>query len=167
MQDMKVFALSVAIFGLKMSDISYPNYLWWVEPGKIAGMPRPPLEDLPILYQAGMRGIVSVMDEPSGIQEYQQSGFQALWLPIMGGKSPTVEQVKQFVQFANLLLEKNQAVSVHCTNGNRRTGTLLATYLIAGGKPPHEAIAQIQQLRPSAQLRDEQKQFLLALPDLL
>lgn len=85
--------------------IAYPDYLWWVIPEKLAGMPRPPLEDLPQLYQAGIRGIVSVMDEPSGIKEYQEVGFSALWLPITGGKAPTVEQVQEFVEFADPLLE--------------------------------------------------------------
>ncbi|MEM8777262.1 MAG: dual specificity protein phosphatase family protein [Cyanobacteria bacterium P01_G01_bin.49] len=151
-----------------MSDISsYPDYVWWLSPGRLAGMPRPPLEDLPVLYQAGMRGIVSVMDEPSNIEEYQDGGFQALWLPITGGKSPTVEQVLEFVQFADSFLEQNQVVAVHCTSGNRRTGTLLAAYLIVSGKSSEQAIMQVQQARPSAQLRDAQKQFLYALPDLL
>ena len=100
-----------------MSDIdSYPDYVWWVTPGLLAGMSRPTLEDLPQLYQAGMRGIVSVMDEPSGIDEYRGAGFQALWLPITGGKPPTVEQVTQFVQFAEPLLESHQPVVVHCTS---------------------------------------------------
>jgi hypothetical protein len=52
-------------------QITYPDYVWWVKPGNLAGMSRPSLEDLPRLYQAGMRGLVSVMDEPSGIQEYE------------------------------------------------------------------------------------------------
>lgn len=140
-----------------MSD---PDYVWWLIPGKLAGMSRPPLEDLPELYQAGMRGIVSVMDEPSGIREYQAAGLQALWLPITGGKPPTVEQVKQFVQFAKPLIEEDQAVVVHCTSGNRRTGTLLAAYLVTQGENPEQAIALVQQARPTAELRDVQKQFL-------
>ncbi len=141
-------------------QISYPDYVWWLIPGKLAGMSRPSLEDLPQLAQAGMRGIVSVMDEPSGIKEYQEAGLAALWLPITGGKSPTVEQVKQFVQFAEPLINNNQAVVVHCTSGNRRTGTLLAAYLVAQGENPDQAIALVQQARPTAELRDAQKQFL-------
>lgn len=137
-----------------------PDYVWWLIPEKLAGMSRPPLEDLPQLYQAGMRGIVSVMDEPSGIKEYQEAGLQALWLPITGGKPPTVEQVKQFVQFAKPLIEKNQAVVVHCTSGNRRTGTLLAAYLVTQGENPEKAISLVQKARPTAELRDVQKQFL-------
>lgn len=148
-------------------QITYPDYVWWVKPGNLAGMSRPPLEDLPRLYQAGMRGLVSVMDEPSGIKEYEQSGFQALWLPITGGKPPTLEQVKTFIQFAEPLLTQNQPVAVHCTSGNRRTGTLLAAYLIASGEMPEKAIAQIQKVRPTAELREAQRQFLSELPQLL
>ncbi len=147
--------------------LSYPDYVWWLVPEKLAGMSRPPLEDLAQLYQAGMRGIVSVMDEPSGISEYQETGFQALWLPITGGKPPTVEQVKQFVQFAEPLIENNQPVVVHCTSGNRRTGTLLAAYLIAKGENPEKTLSNLQKIRPTAELRDDQKYFLLKLSQLL
>ncbi|MBR8827831.1 MAG: dual specificity protein phosphatase family protein [Gomphosphaeria aponina SAG 52.96 = DSM 107014] len=142
----------------------YPEYLWWVKPEKLGGMSRPPLEDLPQLYQAGMRGIVSVMDEPSGIKEYQAAGFAALWLPIIGGKAPTIEQVQQFVKFADPLLGNNQPVVVHCTSGNRRTGTLLAAYLIAKGETPDTAIQLIQKVRPTAELREAQISFLSQLP---
>jgi atypical dual specificity phosphatase len=147
--------------------ISYPDYVWWLVPEKLAGMSKPPLEDLPQLYRAGMRGIISVMDEPSGIKEYQKAGFQALWLPITGGKPPTVQQVKQFVRFAKPLIEENQPVVVHCTSGNRRTGTLLAAYLVAEGETPEKAIALLETIRPTAELRDAQREFLSNLPRLL
>jgi atypical dual specificity phosphatase len=148
-------------------QIIYPNYLWWLLPKKLAGMSRPPLEDLPLLDRDGIGGIVSVMDEPSGIQEYQKAGFNALWLPITGGKPPTVEQVKQFVRFAKPLIEENQPVVVHCTSGNRRTGTLLAAYLVAEGETPEKAISLVQEARPTAELREAQKKFLSNLPQLL
>lgn len=145
----------------------YPNYLWWVIPDKLAGMPRPPLEDLEQIYQAGLRGLVSVMDEPSGIEEYKQVGLAALWLPIIGGKAPTVAQVKEFAAFANPIIAKNHSVAVHCTSGNRRTGTLLAAYLVSKGESPEQAIKYIQEVRPSAELREAQIQFLQNLPSLL
>ena len=151
-----------------MSDqMTYPDYVWWLIPGKLAGMSRPPLEDLARLYQSGMGGIVSVMDEPSGIEEYREAGFQALWLPITGGKPPTVEQVKQFVRFAKPLITSNRPVVIHCTSGNRRTGTLLAAYLIAEGELPKTALALIKEARPTAELRDAQREFLFSLPQLL
>ena len=147
--------------------MSYPDYIWWVIPEKLCGMPRPPLEDLQKFKEAGLGGIVSVMDEPSGIKEYQDAGFFALWLPITGGKAPTVEQVQEFVQFADFLIEKNQSVVVHCTSGNRRTGTLLAAYLVTKGNSPETAINLIQQVRPTAELREAQINFLSELPTLL
>ncbi|BAU65844.1 hypothetical protein STA3757_32370 [Stanieria sp. NIES-3757] len=149
------------------AQVLYPDYIWWLIPEKLAGMSRPPLEDLPQLYQAGMRGIVSVMDEPSGIKKYEEAGFQALWLPVTGGKPPTVEQVKQFVRFAKPLIEENQPVVVHCTSGNRRTGTLLAAYLVAQGELPETAISLVETARPTAELREAQKEFLFNLSELL
>lgn len=149
------------------AQMSYPDYVWWLILGKLAGMSRPPLEDLARLYRAGMRGIVSVMDEPSGIEEYREAGFEALWLSTTGGKPPTVEQVKQFVRFAKPLMTSNRPVVVHCTSGNRRTGTLLAAYLIAEGESPEKAIALVQEARPTAELREAQREFLFSLPQLL
>ena len=148
-------------------SISYPDYVWWLLPGKLAGMSRPPLDDLPQLYQAGIRGIVSVMDEPSGIEEYKAAGLNALWLPTIGGQPPELEQVKQFLVFAEPLIAKNHPVVVHCTSGNRRTGTLLAAYLISRGESPESAIAKVQTARPTAELRAAQTDFLLNLPNLL
>lgn len=147
--------------------VSLPDYLWWLTPKKLAGMSRPPLSDLPQLYHAGIRGIVSVMDEPSGIDEYRAAGFEALWLPITGGQAPTLEQVKQFVQFAQPLIAQNHSVVVHCTSGNRRTGTLLAAYLVAQGEEPKQAIARIKAARPSAELRKAQEDFIYQIPELL
>ncbi|MEM9508157.1 MAG: dual specificity protein phosphatase family protein [Cyanobacteria bacterium P01_E01_bin.35] len=151
-----------------MSDkMPVPDYVWWLLPDKLGGMSRPPIEDLPQLNQGGIRGIISVMDEPSGIQEYRAAGFKALWLPITGGKPPTVEQVKQFIEFAQPLIENYQPVVVHCTSGNRRTGTLLAAYLVADGELPENAIAMVKEARPTAELRAAQQEFLLELPQLL
>ncbi|MEO0835185.1 MAG: dual specificity protein phosphatase family protein [Cyanobacteria bacterium J06642_3] len=150
-----------------LDQISYPGYVWWLLPNKLAGMSRPPIEDLPQLNQAGLKGIVSVMDEPSGIEEYKDAGFKALWLPVTGGKPPTIEQVKQFVDFAQPLVSNEQPVAVHCTSGNRRTGTLLAAYLVAEGELPEKAIAMIKNARPTAELREAQQEFLKQLPQLL
>jgi atypical dual specificity phosphatase len=151
-----------------MSDsISYPNYLWWVIPERLAGMPRPPLEDLPQLYQAGLRGVVSVIDEPSLLVEYKKAGLSALSLPITEDQAPTVQQVQEFVTFADEIMSQKQSVAVHCTGGNHRTGTLLATYLVAQGENPDDVIESLKQIHSTAQLSEPQIHFLHQLPQLL
>ncbi len=151
-----------------MSDsISYPNFLWWVIPERLAGMPRPSLEDLPQLYNAGLRGVVSVIDEPSLITEYKKAGLSALSLPIIEDQAPTVPQVKEFVTFADEVMSQKQSVAVHCTGGNHRTGTLLAAYLVAKGENPSDVIDRIKQIHSTAQLSESQIHFLHQLPQLL
>ena len=145
----------------------YPSYVWWVIPEKLAGMPRPSLEDLPQLYQAGLRGIVSVIDEPSLIMEYQKEQFSALSLPIVEDLPPTLPQVEEFIKFAETIMSDNQAVAVHCTGGNHRTGTLLASYLIAKGGNPAEVIQRIQQIHSTAELSQAQTRWLHQLPESL
>ena len=145
----------------------YPSYLWWVIPEKLAGMPRPALENLPQLYQAGLRGIVSVIDEPSLIMEYQKAKFSALSLPIVEDLPPTLPQVAEFIKFAETIMSNNQAVAVHCTGGNHRTGTLLASYLVAKRENPEAVIQRILQIHPTAQLSQAQTQWLYQLPELL
>lgn len=151
-----------------MSDsISYPNYLWWVIPERLAGMPRPPLEDLPQLYQAGLRGVVSVIDEPSLLVEYKKAGLSALSLLITEDQAPTVQQVQEFVTFADEIMSQKQYVAVHCTGGNHRTGTLLAAYLVAKGENPDDVIERLKQIHSTAQLSEPQIHFLHQLPQLL
>jgi len=47
--------------------------LWWVIPGKLAGVRKPMAEELTELQSAGIEAIVSVMDDPSNLDLYQRS----------------------------------------------------------------------------------------------
>ena len=152
---------------MKERSSPYPHFLWWAIPNQLAGMPRPALDDLSQLVQSKISGIISVMDEPSGINEYKAVGLSALWLPITGGKAPSIEQVQSAVNFIDPILAKGEAAVIHCTSGNRRTGTLIAAYLIAKGEVPTIAIERIYKARPTAELREVQRQFLLNLPEAL
>lgn len=40
--------------GLHTSNL-YPDYVWLIKSQRLGGMPRPPLEDLPQLYKAGIK----------------------------------------------------------------------------------------------------------------
>ena len=99
--------------------------LWWVIPGKLAGVRKPSADEIPALQAAGIGAIVSVMDDPANLDFYAQADLPHLWLPTTGGTAPSPEQVQQFQQFVEQQQQAGHAVAVHCTSGRRRTGTLL------------------------------------------
>ena len=68
--------------------------LWWVIPGKLAGVRKPTQEELSQLQTAGIRAIVSVMDDPSNLDLYQQADIPHLWVPIKGGTAPSQADIK-------------------------------------------------------------------------
>ena len=134
--------------------------LWWVIPGKLAGVRKPMVEELTDLQTAGIGAIVSVMDDPSNVDLYQRSEIPYLWLPTKGGTAPSREQIQKLQNFVSSQNELGHAVAVHCTSGKRRTGTMLASYLILAGLSYDEAMQTIQDAKPDAELREAQTSFL-------
>ena len=134
--------------------------LWWVIPGKLAGVRKPMAEELTELMAAGIGAIVSVMDDPENLDLYQRFGIPYLWLPIKGGTPPSQEQIQQLQTFVDNQNHLGHGVAVHCTTGRRRTGTMLASYLISAGSSYKEAIQTIQNANPDVELRSAQTSFL-------
>jgi atypical dual specificity phosphatase len=137
--------------------------LWWVIPEKLAGARKPTAEEINVLRALGIGAIVSVMDDPGNLDLYQQETMPYLWLPTKGGTAPSLEQVQELSQFVTAQNALGQAVVVHCTSGRRRTGTLLAAYLIRSGSSYDDAIQRIQTANPKVELREAQTAFLQTL----
>ncbi|MGD1698533.1 dual specificity protein phosphatase family protein [Dapis sp. BLCC M229] len=131
--------------------------LWWVIPDKLAGVRKPMPEELPELQKLGIGAIVSVMDDPSNLEFYQQANLPHLWLPIKGGTAPSPEQIKQLQDFID---SQNHAVVIHCSSGRRRTATILAGYLINSGASYDDALKTILTANPEIDLRESQSSFL-------
>ncbi|WP_416672435.1 phosphatase domain-containing putative toxin [Egbenema bharatensis] len=134
--------------------------LWWVIPGKLAGVRKPTEAELSQLRAMGIGAIVSVMDDPGNLDLYQAANFPYRWLPTQGGTAPTSEQVRDFRVFAEQQIGSGHAIAVHCTSGRRRTGTLIASYLIATGSSYEDAVQQILSANPQVELREAQTTFL-------
>ncbi|MFN6538236.1 MAG: dual specificity protein phosphatase family protein [Nostoc sp. EkiNYC01] len=134
--------------------------LWWVIPGKLAGVRKPMAEELTELQAAGIHAIVSVMDDPSNLDLYQQANIPYLWLPIKGGTAPSQEQLQELQNFIDSQNNVGNAVAIHCTSGRRRTGTILASYLISSGSSYDDAIEKILNANPQVELREAQSNFL-------
>lgn len=139
--------------------------LWWVIPGKLAGVRKPLPEEIAQLKAAGIGAIVSVMDDSTNLDLYEQAKLNYRWLPTKGGKAPSVEQIRVLQAFIEQQNQLCKAVAVHCTSGNRRTGTMLAAYLILTGTPYDDAMQIVQTANPNAELREAQLTFLKSLTE--
>ena len=143
-----------------MSSPPKNNLLWWVIPGVLAGMPMPFIhpdrrmagggaliafeDELSALHSVGVRAVVSLLNIPSDASVYGSVGFSFLCLPVPDGGAPTTEQAEEFVRFVTDQRAAHRPVAVHCEAGLGRTGTLLATYLVAQGET---AVAAIERVR--------------------
>jgi len=139
--------------------------LWWVIPQKLAGVRKPELEEIAELQAVGICAIVSVMDDPSNLDWYQQMKIPHLWLPMQGGTAPSLEQLRELQQFIEIQNRFDHGVAIHCTNGRRRTGTMLAAYLIRSGSAYEDALQTLKLANPDLELREAQTAFLQALAE--
>jgi atypical dual specificity phosphatase len=157
-----------------MLRYSIRNYLWWLIPGELAGMPLPFIDparrklpsstlcqfddDLPFLSEIGIRSIVSlVKNSPRYEHVYSSLGFHYQLLPIADGEAPAEIQVSQFCE---IMKSSPKACAVHCEGGVGRTGTMLAAYLILKGATSSAAIEQVRRAQPAAIESDIQLKFL-------
>lgn len=150
--------------------------LWWVIPEILAGMPMPFIhperrlnqggalnayeDELPALYSAGVRAIVSLLNIPSDLAVYQSAGFGFLCLPVPDGCAPSFEQATQFVHFVENHQAMQHPVAVHCEAGLGRTGTMIAAYLVAKGESAGAAIHRVRDVEKAAIETARQIQFL-------
>ena len=117
-------------------------------------------DEMAPLQAAGVRAAVCLLNIPGDASVYESAGFSFLCLPVPDGGAPTFEQAEEFVRFVTEQRAAQRPVAVHCEAGLGRTGTLLATYLVAQGESAAAAIARVRAVEKVAVETTTQIRFL-------
>ena len=134
--------------------------IWWLEDGKLGGMPKPPVEDIAQLKASGLGAIASFLEGRDNLAEYEENGIEYFWSPVVDDEAPSIEQVKDFINFVDKTLEDGLSLAVHCKGGNGRAGTMLAAYYISKGKSAEEFLQFMRAINPRAVATKTQEDFL-------
>jgi atypical dual specificity phosphatase len=138
------------------------NFSWLIE-GEIAGMAKPAssVYDFEFLKENGFESIVSLTEFPLNEMLLEEFGFSVKHIPVRDFEAPTLEQVEDFVAFAEKARAEGKKLVVHCDAGLGRTGTILACYLVSIGYNAAKAIEEVRVKRPGSVETIEQEELVV------
>ena len=138
------------------------NFSWLIE-GEIAGMAKPAssVYDFEFLKDNGFEAIVSLSELPLSEVLIEEFGFTVKHIPVRDFGAPTLEQIEDFVAFAENARSEGKKLVVHCDAGIGRTGTMLACYLVSKGYSATDAIEEVRIRRPGSLETIEQEEVVL------
>ena len=138
------------------------NFSWLIE-DEIAGMARPESSeyDFGFLKDKGFDAIVTLTESPLSKALTEKFGFSVKHIPVRDFEAPTLEQIQDFVAFAEKARSEGKKLVVHCEAGIGRTGTILACYLVSKGYNATDAIEEVRAKRPGSLETSEQEEVVL------
>jgi protein-tyrosine phosphatase len=121
-------------------------------------------DDVERLQRQGVEAVVNLCAErPDDEQRLTKADMVYLWLPVLDMCAPSIEQIKQGMEWIQCQLEHNRVVYIHCAAGVGRSATLLACwYVYDRGLSTIEAIRFIKSKHPQISLTRRQRHRLRA-----
>ncbi len=135
------------------------NFSWLIK-GEIAGMARPDstINDFEVLKNKNIEAIVSLTESSLDKVLIEEFGFEVKYIPVKDFSTPRIEQIEDFLEFAEKIRAAGKKLVVHCDGGMGRTGTMLACYLVSKGINAAKAIEIVRRKRPNSIETKEQEQ---------
>jgi atypical dual specificity phosphatase len=143
-----------------------PRGFFWVEPGKLGGLPRPGIVasqegDLAGLAELGVTVLVTLEEVRTvGASELAKYGIEAVHCPVPDMAAPTVTAAVALCQQVQGLMARGEVVAMHCLAGLGRTGTLLACQLIWSGETARRALELVRSINHRLVQSETQVTFL-------
>lgn len=126
-------------------------YFSWIEPGFLAGCRAPRGgSEIRFLFDAGIKVLVRLQESKElwiVSEEIELYGLYDYHFPIKEGNGLTPKDTHELLGFIQQFVDDGKAVAVSCGGGIGRTGTILASYLVARGMGSEEAILALRSKR--------------------
>ncbi len=137
--------------------------LYWIDKERIGGASQPQLSDLPFLKSIDLAGIICLQEESTSEELARLLDIAYLHRPIQDFGVPSNDDIPEILKFL-AQQQKNKPnipVLVHCTAGNGRTGTILASVIkLLDRLGSEDAIQKIRKVNPLAIETKEQEEFI-------
>ena len=115
-------------------------------------------DDLKFLQEKQVGAIVTLTENPLNADVVSGFDFEVLHVPVRDRHPPTLAQIQSFVGFTRKVMESGRRVVTHCLGGIGRTGTMLASYLVAEGMTAGQAIQELRRIRSeSIETKDQEE----------
>jgi atypical dual specificity phosphatase len=137
--------------------------LYWIDKERFGGASQPQLSDLPFLKSIDLAGIICLQEESTSMELAHLLDIAYLHRPIPDFGVPSSEDLPEILNFLShqQKIKPNFPILIHCTAGNGRTGTILASVIkILDQMTAKDAIQKIRTLNPLAIETEEQEKFI-------